>query len=343
MPLLCRMPWAPCNGTTSTPPKLVVMLAPNHHVHPQSWPSPSPPTIAHYNGTLRWHPAMAPHPLPQSWSSTPPSTHTTMAICNGTQQWHHVHCTLQWHPGATSNQPKWFVLFVEMFGCSGAVEVHGFGWLWLLIKNLLSFYNGRWYPNFRFLLATILGCTSFRNWPKKWFCTMTQPDDSKPPLMIQSWSQVLTIVFGTYDKAFALWAIAKSGIMIHFWEWNLPRGRHPRSWSWDSPSCCWVRCSEEMNLLLAWAWQQLRFWHHGKEMMCCGENWARNSWMKMKLGFCGRMWHQHIDDCWVAIYGDPRATPWRVTVIVDSWLFNWKWPVGESDDGKINKKRRVTC
>lgn len=101
--------------------------------------------------------------------------------------------------------------------------------------------------------------------------------------------------------------------------------------------------SEEMNLLLAWAWQQLRFWHHGKEMMCCGENWARNSWMKMKLGFCGRMWHQHIDDCWVAIYGDPRATPWRVTVIVDSWLFNWKWPVGESDDGKINKKRRVTC
>ena len=29
--------------------------------------------------------------------------------CNGTLQWHHVHCTLQWHPGATSNPPKWFV------------------------------------------------------------------------------------------------------------------------------------------------------------------------------------------------------------------------------------------
>ena len=26
-----------------------------------------------------------------------------MAPYNGTQQWHHVHCTLQWHPGATSN------------------------------------------------------------------------------------------------------------------------------------------------------------------------------------------------------------------------------------------------
>ena len=32
-----------------------------------------------------------------------------MAPCNGTQQSHHVHCTLQWHPGATSNPPKWFV------------------------------------------------------------------------------------------------------------------------------------------------------------------------------------------------------------------------------------------
>ena len=30
---------------------------------PQSWPSPSPPTISHYNGTPRKHPAMAPRPL----------------------------------------------------------------------------------------------------------------------------------------------------------------------------------------------------------------------------------------------------------------------------------------
>ena len=40
---------------------------------------------SHYNGTLQWHPAMAPRPLNQSWSS--PSAqpyHTTMAPCNGT-------------------------------------------------------------------------------------------------------------------------------------------------------------------------------------------------------------------------------------------------------------------
>lgn len=155
--------------------------------------------------------------------------------------------------------------------------------------------------NFRFLLATILGRPSFRNWPNKWFCTMRQPDDSKPRWWFSHEAKFWPLFFRTYDKAFALLAIAKRGIMIHFWEWNLPRGRHPRSWSWDSPSCCWVRCSEEMNLLLAWASQQLRFWHHGKEMMCCGENWARLSWMKMKLGFCGQMWHQHIDDCWVGM------------------------------------------
>ena len=75
MPLLCRVPWAPCNGTTSTPPKLVVTLAPSngttsptiahyngtqqwHHVH-----SPKVGRLTHYNGTLRWHPAMAPRPL----------------------------------------------------------------------------------------------------------------------------------------------------------------------------------------------------------------------------------------------------------------------------------------
>ena len=60
-------PWhpamAPSNGTP-----------PNHSTlqwHPamaprplrQSWPSPSPPTISHYNGTPRKHPAMAPRPL----------------------------------------------------------------------------------------------------------------------------------------------------------------------------------------------------------------------------------------------------------------------------------------
>ena len=67
---------APSNGTTSTPPKLAVTLR---------------------HSTLQWHPAMAPRPLPQSWSSpSPPTTN---------------HSTLQWHPtmapsnGTTSTAP----------------------------------------------------------------------------------------------------------------------------------------------------------------------------------------------------------------------------------------------
>ena len=60
---------------------------------------PPPPTTAHYNGTLQWHPAMAPRPLPQSWSSPSPSTLPLN------------HSTLQWHPtmapsnGTTSTAP----------------------------------------------------------------------------------------------------------------------------------------------------------------------------------------------------------------------------------------------
>ena len=46
--------------------------------------SPSTPTIAHYNGAVHWHPAMAPRPLPQSWPSPSPA----IAHYNGTLQWH---------------------------------------------------------------------------------------------------------------------------------------------------------------------------------------------------------------------------------------------------------------
>ena len=152
MPLLCKVPWPPCNGT-STPPKLVVTLLFPHHSTPQWHPAmapsngtmstppklvvtllPSHSTLlpSPHHSTLQWHPAMAPCPLPQSWSSPSPPTiaHTTMAPYDGTQQWHHVHSpkvgrhmsspspptiahyngSLQWHPpGATSNPPKWFV------------------------------------------------------------------------------------------------------------------------------------------------------------------------------------------------------------------------------------------
>ena len=83
---------APCNGTQQW-----------HHVHS---------TIAHYNGTLQRHPAMAcngtqkrhhVHSTIAHYNGTL-QRHPAMA-CNGTQQWHHVHSTiahyngtLQWHP-----------------------------------------------------------------------------------------------------------------------------------------------------------------------------------------------------------------------------------------------------
>ena len=118
---------APWNGTTSTPPKLVVTLLPNHSTlqwHPamaprplrQSWPSPSPPrTIAHYNASLQWHPAMAPRPLNHSTLQW----HPAIASSNGTTSTPSKlvvtllpnHSTLQWHPtmapsnGTTSTAP----------------------------------------------------------------------------------------------------------------------------------------------------------------------------------------------------------------------------------------------
>ena len=77
---------------------------------PQSWSSPSPPTIAHYNGTLQWHPAMAPRPLNHStlqWHpATAPSNGTTStAPCNGTLQWHHVHSTIAHYNGTLQRHP----------------------------------------------------------------------------------------------------------------------------------------------------------------------------------------------------------------------------------------------
>ena len=76
---------APCNGTTSTATSNDTTSTPSKLVVTR---------LAHYNDTLQRH-----HPSPH---------HNTMVACNGTQQWHHVHCTLQWHR-ATSNPPKWFV------------------------------------------------------------------------------------------------------------------------------------------------------------------------------------------------------------------------------------------
>ena len=92
MPLLCKVPWAPC---------------------PQSWSSPSPsPT----DGTLRWHPAMAPRPLQLVVTLLPNHStlqwHPTMAPSNGTTSTplklvvtlHPNHSTLQCQP---TMAPAW--------------------------------------------------------------------------------------------------------------------------------------------------------------------------------------------------------------------------------------------
>ena len=50
---------APCNGTTSTPLKLVV--TPTLQLHPAMAPRHSPNPLS--PSTLQWHPAMAPRPL----------------------------------------------------------------------------------------------------------------------------------------------------------------------------------------------------------------------------------------------------------------------------------------
>ena len=74
-------------------------MAPWCHVQCAKVVRRPPPTIAHYNGTLRWHPAMAPRP---PWCHVqcakvvrrPPPT---IAHYNG---------TLRWHP-AMAPRPPW--------------------------------------------------------------------------------------------------------------------------------------------------------------------------------------------------------------------------------------------
>ena len=100
---------APRNGTTSTPPSwsspspptIAHSMAPDgtqqwHHVHSPKLVVTLPPNHSTFNGT-RWHPAIT--STPPSWSSpSPPTIAHSMAPYDGTQQWHHVHCTLQWQP-----------------------------------------------------------------------------------------------------------------------------------------------------------------------------------------------------------------------------------------------------
>lgn len=117
---------------------------------------------------------------------------------------------------------RWMpVLFVEMFGCSGAVEVHGFGWLWLLIKNLLSSTMGggiqisvfcwRLFWGARVLgTCQTNGSARWRNWTTR-----------SPRWWLSHEAKFWPLFFRTYDKAFALSAIAKKGIMMNLIsKWN---------------------------------------------------------------------------------------------------------------------------
>ena len=109
MPLLCKVPCAPCNGT-STPPKLVVTLPFPHHSTLQSHPAmaPSngttstPPKLvltlppnhstllpSPHHSTLQWHPAMAPRPL-QLVVSLPPNQSTLQWQPTMAPAWCHV-------------------------------------------------------------------------------------------------------------------------------------------------------------------------------------------------------------------------------------------------------------
>ena len=180
-PQITKTNFCVIKGTTSTPPKLVV--TPPHHstlqrqpsMAPrpllQSWSSPCPPTIAHYNGTHQWHHVhsskVGHHPAPQTkahYNGTlqchhvhsrevgrhppPQPSHTTMAPCNGTQQWHHVHSpkvgrhpppnhsTLQWHPTkAPSNGTT------SIAPCNGTQQ-------WQHVHSTIAHYNGtrQWHP-----------------------------------------------------------------------------------------------------------------------------------------------------------------------------------------------------
>ena len=87
---------------------------------PQSWSSPSPLTIAHCNGTLRWHSnaapcngTLVPRPIRQSGSSpSPPIGSKNPDSCRYLEKMPpptiaHYNGTLQWHPAtSTVHSPK---------------------------------------------------------------------------------------------------------------------------------------------------------------------------------------------------------------------------------------------
>ena len=89
---------APSNGTTSSLSKCVITTP--RLLHPAM--APSNGTLPH--GTQQWHFTMAPYHMPPSNGTLP--WHPAMAPDHGTQQWHHVQSvngTQQWHHVQSAN------------------------------------------------------------------------------------------------------------------------------------------------------------------------------------------------------------------------------------------------
>ena len=157
MPLLCRchghpamaprplsshwhLAMAPCNGTTSTPPKLVngtstrpslaITLPPNH-------------------STLQWHPTMAPS---NGATSTPPKLVVTLPP---------NHSKLQWHPtiapsnGPTSTAPCSGTLVPRPIRQSGSSPCPPIG-----SKNPYSYrcLGNNYFGDFFFLVGVVSRC-----------------------------------------------------------------------------------------------------------------------------------------------------------------------------------------
>ena len=104
---------APSNGTISTPPKGVVPPFPHHSTwsspyhntlewHPAMAPRPLPPPPHHSTIQWQWHSAMA-RPLPQSWSSPSP---LTIPHYNGTLRWHPAMAPRPLHPAMARWVPR---------------------------------------------------------------------------------------------------------------------------------------------------------------------------------------------------------------------------------------------
>ena len=163
---------APCNGTTSTPLKLVVTLPSPHH------------------STLQWHPAMAPNngttsipPKLKLVVAVPPQAqHTAMVPYDG-QQWHHVHCTLQWHPGARSNPPKWFVALSPI----GSKNPYSYRYLGKKQRRSVPKYLH--YQNGYIWMLRLLYVSTCNNTQPKRCCFLRQqanPQTSLPPRLVEN-------------------------------------------------------------------------------------------------------------------------------------------------------------